>query len=77
MDNLELNSIVEGTVTGIVSFGAFVDIGVEKNGLIHISNISDEYIKDINEFLKVGQKVKVQIINIDKKLGRISLKIVK
>ncbi len=77
MDNLELNSVVEGTVTGIVSFGAFVDIGVEKNGLIHISNISDEYIKDINEFLKVGQKVKVQIINIDKKLGRISLKIVK
>ena len=68
----ELDSIVEGTVTGIKPFGAFVDIGSGESGLVHISELSGSYISDINSFVKKGDKVKVKVIRIDDK-GKISL----
>lgn len=68
----EIGSILQGTVTSVMPFGAFVDIGSKQSGLVHISELSDNYIKDINEFIKKGDKVTVKVINIDDK-GKISL----
>lgn len=67
-----LNSIVEGKVTGIMPFGAFVDIGSGESGLVHISELSENYVSDINSFVKKGDRVKVKVIKIDDK-GKISL----
>ena len=69
-----LDSIVEGKVTGIVPFGAFVDIGSGESGLVHISELSSSYVSDINSFIKKGDRVKVKVIRIDDK-GKISLSI--
>jgi len=66
---MELN----GVVTNITNFGAFVDIGVHQDGLVHISAMSDTYIKNPADFLKVGQKVKVWVIEVDLARKRISL----
>ncbi len=71
---LEEGSIIEGRVTGIQKFGAFIDIGGGKNGMVHISEVSPTYVADINDFLKVGQIVKVKVISIDEK-GKVALSI--
>lgn len=73
---LELGSIVEGKVTGILKFGAFVDLGKGKSGMVHISEVAGTYVNDINDFLKVGQQVKVKIISIGED-GKIALSIKK
>jgi uncharacterized protein len=65
--------ILEGVVTNVTGFGAFVDIGVHQDGLIHISEISNRYIKDPNEVLKAGQIVKVKVLSVDVKIKRIAL----
>ncbi len=62
-----------GTVRNVIDFGAFVDIGVHEDGLVHISQISDRYIKHPSEVLKVGDIVKVRVLEVDEKRGRISL----
>ena len=67
-----VGNIVEGTVTSVMAFGAFVDLGSKESGLVHISELSSEYVKDINTFIKKGDRVKVKIIRIDEK-GKISL----
>lgn len=77
-DVLELKDLKEGmeitgTVRNVVDFGAFVDIGVHHDGLVHISQISDKYIKHPSEVLKVGQVVKTKVLSVDTKSGRISL----
>ena len=69
-----VGAILEGKVTGITKFGAFVALPGGKSGLVHISNISDSYVSDINEFLTVGQEVKVKVMNIDQN-DRINLSI--
>jgi S1 RNA binding domain protein len=69
-----LGSIVEGTVTGITNFGAFVELPDKQVGLVHISEIADAYVKDIKEYLKEKDKVQVKIISIDGK-GKIGLSI--
>lgn len=61
----EVGEIIEGTVTGIMPFGAFVDIGGGKSGLVHISEVSNSYVKDINDCLKKGDKVKVKVLTVD------------
>lgn len=68
---LEQGAIIEGKVTGILKFGAFVDLGNGKSGMVHISEVSHSYVNDINEVLKVGQTVKVKVITIadDGKIG--------
>ncbi len=67
--------ILEGVVTNVTKFGAFVDIGVHQDGLVHISELSNRFIKDPNEAVKTGQIVKVMVLSIDEKAKRISLSI--
>lgn len=74
--SVKVNEIVEGVVTGITNFGAFVQIDDETSGLVHISEISDEYVEKASDFLERGQKVKVKVVNIDKN-GKIGLSIKK
>lgn len=61
----QVNDIVEGTVSGISDFGAFVDLPDGSRGLVHISEISDEFVKNVNNYLSIGQKVKVMITGKD------------
>lgn len=72
---LEIGAIVEGTVSGITKFGAFVSLPEGKSGLVHISEIANSYVGDVNDFLKKDQKVRVRVIGI--KDGRINLSIKK
>ena len=72
--SLEVGAIVEGEVTGITNFGAFVQLPEGKVGLIHISEVSNVYVKDVHEFLKEHDKVKVKVLSIDAR-GKIGLSI--
>lgn len=68
--SLEVGTIVEGKVTGITNFGAFVELSNGQTGLVHISEVADAYVEDINDYLKEQEVVKVKIINIrDGKIG--------
>jgi protein Tex len=71
--DLTLGMELEGVITNVANFGAFVDIGVHQDGLIHISQMADRFIKDPKEVVKVGQVVKVKVIEVNQKLNRISL----
>lgn len=73
MEDLKEGMIMTGTVRNVIDFGAFVDIGVHQDGLVHISQISDKFIKHPTEVLAVGDVVKVQILTVDVKKQRISL----
>lgn len=75
LDDLELDMILEGVVTNVTNFGAFVDIGVHQDGLVHISNLSHRYIKNPTEVIKVGDRVKVKVIEVDVARRRIGLSI--
>lgn len=59
-----VNGIVEGTVTGITNFGAFIQLPEGKSGLVHISEISHDYVKKVSDYIKVGDKVKVKVLSI-------------
>ncbi|MGY0694537.1 S1 domain-containing RNA-binding protein [Virgibacillus sp. FSP13] len=74
--SIEVGSKLQGKVTGITNFGAFVELGEGKTGLVHISEVADNYVKDINEHLSVGDEVKVKVINVEKD-GKIGLSIKK
>lgn len=71
--DLKPGMTLEGIVTNVTKFGAFVDIGVHQDGLVHISELSDRYVKDPNEVVKAGQIVKVHVIGADAKTKRIAL----
>ena len=71
----EVGSIVEGKVTGIKPFGAFVALDEKKQGLVHISHIAHGFVKDINDHLSVGDTVKIKILSVDEESGKISLSI--
>ncbi len=71
---LEVGSVVEGLVTGITNFGAFIQLPGGETGLVHISEIAEVYVKDVNEFLKQNDKVKVKVISVDPR-GKIALSI--
>lgn len=73
IDDLKIDDEMMGKVRNITDFGAFVDIGVGIDGLVHISNISDKFIKDPNEVLTNSDIVKVRVIEIDKDRQRIGL----
>ena len=73
--DLQPGMILEGTVTNVTNFGAFVDIGVHQDGLVHVSELSNRYIKDPNDAVKVGQIVKVKVLAADAKAKRIALSI--
>jgi len=71
---IEVGSIVEGVVTGITHFGAFVTLPNGKTGLVHISEVADAYVRDINDYLKMNDRVKVKVVALDEK-GKIGLSI--
>ncbi|MCQ2533383.1 MAG: RNA-binding transcriptional accessory protein [Clostridia bacterium] len=73
--DLSEGMILTGTVRNVIDFGAFIDIGVHQDGLVHISEIVDRYIKHPSEVLSVGQEVKVKILGVDLKKNRIALSI--
>lgn len=71
---IEVGSIVEGVVTGITHFGAFIELPNGKTGLVHISEVADAYVREIQDFLKVQDKVRVKVLSYDEK-GKIGLSI--
>ncbi|WP_223591869.1 S1 domain-containing post-transcriptional regulator GSP13 [Neobacillus bataviensis] len=71
----ETGSIVTGKVTGIQPYGAFVALDENTQGLVHISEITHGYVKDINDHLKVGDEIKVKVLSIDEEAGKIGLSI--
>ncbi len=73
IEDLTEGMILEGVISNLTKFGAFVDIGLHESGLIHISEVADKFITDINKILKLGQIVKVKVISIDIKRHRIGL----
>lgn len=70
--SIEVGSTHEGKVTGITDFGAFIELATGETGLVHISEIADSYVKDINDHLKLNETVTVRVINIEKN-GKIGL----
>ncbi len=73
ISDLRPGMVLEGNVTNVANFGAFVDIGVHQDGLVHVSQMANRFIKDPKEVVQVGQVVKVQVLEIQAKLKRISL----
>ncbi len=73
VDDLSVGLTLPGVITNVTAFGAFVDVGVHQDGLIHISQLSDRYIKDPHEVVKVHQKVMVRVLEVDLKRQRIAL----
>ncbi|WP_448602132.1 Tex family protein [Thermoleptolyngbya sp.] len=71
--DLQVGMTLEGVITNVANFGAFVDIGVHQDGLIHISQLADRFVKDPKEIVKVGQIVTVRVLEVDQSLKRISL----
>ena len=73
MEDLKPDMVLDGVVRNVIDFGAFVDIGVHQDGLVHISQISNDFISHPSDVLKVGEKVKVKILSVDLQKKRISL----
>jgi uncharacterized protein len=75
LKDVQIGAILNGVVTNLTAFGAFVDIGVHQDGLVHISAITSKFIRDPSEVLSIGQQVKVKVIGVDQERKRISLSI--
>ncbi len=73
MEDLQTGMILQGTVRNVVDFGAFVDIGVKQDGLVHISELADRYVKDPLSVVAVGQVVQVRVLSVDRQRGRVQL----
>ncbi len=73
MEDLKVGMMLEGIVTNVTAFGAFVDVGVHQDGLVHLSQLSDRFVKDPHEVAKVGDKMRVRVLEIDLARKRISL----
>ncbi len=71
--DLKSGMILEGTVTNVTNFGAFVDIGVHQDGLVHISSLSDKFVEDPHQVVKTGNIVKVKVLEVDVPRKRIAL----
>jgi uncharacterized protein len=73
MDDLRVGMALEGIVTNVTAFGAFVDVGVHQDGLIHVSQLADKFVKDPHEVAKVGDKISVRVLEVDLARKRIAL----
>jgi uncharacterized protein len=71
--DLKIGMILEGTVSNVAQFGAFVDLGVHQDGLIHVSQLADKFVTDAREIVKTGDVVKVKVLEVDIPRKRISL----
>lgn len=75
IDDVQVGVVLEGVVTNVTKFGAFVDIGVHQDGLVHVSELSNRFIKDPSEAVEAGQIIKVKVLSVDTKAKRIGLSI--
>jgi uncharacterized protein len=73
LEDLKPNMRLEGVVTNVTAFGAFVDVGVHQDGLVHVSRLSDKFIKNPSEVVKVGDKLSVIVLEVDLERKRVSL----
>ena len=73
IDDVKEGMELEGVVTNVTAFGAFVDIGIHQDGLVHVSEIADRYVRDPSEVVKTGDRIKVRVIGVDKARNRVSL----
>ena len=73
MEDLKPDMVLSGVVRNVIDFGAFVDIGVHQDGLVHISELSDRFVKHPSEVVSLGDAVKVRVLSVDLKKKRISL----
>ncbi len=73
VSDLKVGMQLEGVVSNVAAFGAFVDIGVHQDGLVHVSELSNHFVKDPREVVRVGQIVKVRVLEVDVSRNRISL----
>ena len=73
IEDLVPGMVLPGIVTNITAFGAFVDIGVHQDGLVHVSQLADRFVRDPREIVKINQKVSVKILEVDKERKRINL----
>jgi uncharacterized protein len=73
IDDVKEGMTLEGIVTNVTAFGAFVDIGIHQDGLVHVSEIADRFVRDPSEVVKTGDKITVKVIGIDKARNRVSL----
>lgn len=73
LEDLKPGMELKGTVRNVIDFGAFVDIGVHQDGLVHVSQISDKFIKNPRDVLKVGDVVQVKVLSVDTAKKRIAL----
>ena len=71
--DLKEGMTLNGIVTNVAAFGAFVDIGVHQDGLVHVSQLADRFVKDPNQVVKVGQQVQVRVLSVDLQRKRIGL----
>ena len=75
MDNIKIGDVIEVVITGIQKYGAFVLINDKYDGLIHISEISSGYVKNINDYIKIGDKIFAQVVDIDEENNKFKLSI--
>ncbi|WLR41244.1 S1 domain-containing post-transcriptional regulator GSP13 [Bacillus carboniphilus] len=73
--NIEVGNVLTGKVAGIQSYGAFIELDDQTQGLVHISEVTNGFVKDINDHLKLGQEVKVKILSVEENKKKISLSI--
>ncbi|MDQ5902999.1 MAG: protein Tex, partial [Pseudomonadota bacterium] len=73
LSDLEPGMMLEGVVTNVANFGAFVDIGVHQDGLVHVSALADKFVKDPHEVVKAGDIVKVNVLEVDLQRQRVAL----
>ena len=73
IDDLEIGQVLPGLVTNITRFGAFVDIGVKQDGLVHISELANRFVSDPNEVVRLQQAVEVKVLEVDASRKRIQL----
>jgi uncharacterized protein len=73
IEDLSVGMVLEGVVTNVTDFGAFVDVGVHVDGLVHISRLADRYVRDPQEVVKAGDRLKVRVLDVDQERRRISL----
>ncbi len=73
LEDLQVGMLLEGVVTNVTAFGAFVDVGVHQDGLVHVSQLADRFVRDPSEVVKVGDKIKVRVLEVDLARRRIAL----
>jgi uncharacterized protein len=73
LQDLEEGRTLQGTVTNVVAFGAFVDVGVHQDGLVHVSELADRFVQDPNDVVRVGDRVTVRVLGVDVPRQRIAL----